>query len=70
MAMSRLFVSLFGVPDPVPPPATGADEEVRLAENEERIERALRESREVSRELRRLSSTLQMLLLEYRRVRR
>jgi hypothetical protein len=69
MALTRLLVALFGAPDPVPPPTPGVDEDVRLAENEERIERALREAREVSRELRRLSSTLQMLLLEYRRVR-
>lgn len=65
-----LLEGIFGKPDAppyAPPPLS--DEDIRLAENEARIERALRESQQVSRDLAMLSGTLRMLVEEYRRVR-
>jgi hypothetical protein len=67
----RLLEGIFGRPDapPYAPPPLSEDD-IRLAENEVRIERALRESQKVSRDLAHLSGTLRMLVEEYRRVRR
>ncbi|MGE4164289.1 MAG: hypothetical protein AB7G23_21440, partial [Vicinamibacterales bacterium] len=60
---------IFGAPEP-PPLLPPTDEEIRLAENEVRIDRALRESEAVSQDLAHLSDTLRVLVEEYRRVRR
>lgn len=65
----RLLEGLFGAPEPPPPPVP-TEAEIRMAENEVRIDRALRESEQVSKELAHLSETLRLLVDEYRRVRR
>ena len=67
--LMRLLEGIFGRPDPPPPPPPTNDE-IRMAEKEVRIDRALRESAEVSRKLADLSDHLRMLVYEYRRVRR